>query len=218
MKAMMRIGMAVLLGVSLVASARAGEAEVLYQNDFSKATVGGVPDDMLVLDGGFAVKEDGAEKFLELPGSPLETYGVLFGPNKKEGVAASARYFGASKGRRYPVLGLGLNGVGGFKLQVAPAKQAIELYKGDDLKTSVPYEWKSGKWTYLKIQVRKTGDSAWKIEGKAWIEGDKEPDAWAISLDEKEQPAEGRATIWGLPFSGQPIRFDDLKVTAATGK
>jgi hypothetical protein len=28
----------------------------------------------------------------------------------------------------------------------------------------------------------------------------------------KLQPA-GKAGVWGMPFSGTPIRFDDLKVT-----
>lgn len=198
-----------------MAAAHAAGVKVLYENNFDKAAVGSVPDDFLVLDGGFAVKEDGKDKFLELPGSPLETYGVLFGPTQKEGVAASARFLGSSKGRRYPVLGLGLNGVGGYKVQVAPAKEAIELYKGDDLKNSIPYSWKSGKWVTIKMQVIKVKDGAWKIQGKVWSEDEKEPAAWTISIDEKEQPVDGRATIWGLPFSGQPIRFDDLKVTAA---
>ena len=216
MNVIAKYGALVFTAMSLLSVAHAADSKVLYENNFDKATVGAVPDDFLVLDGGFAVKEDGKEKFLELPGSPLETYGVLFGPNQKEDVAASARFFGSSKGRRYPVLGLGLNGVGGYKLQVAPAKQAIELYKGDEAKTSVPYEWKSGKWVTLKLQVVKIKDGAWKVQGKVWAEGEKEPEAWMISLAEKEAPVDGRATIWGLPFSGQPIRFDDLKVTPAS--
>jgi hypothetical protein len=37
---------------------------------------------------------------------------------------------------------------------------------------------------------------------------------WMISLDEKSPPPAGRPSIWGSPYSGTPIRFDDLMVTA----
>ena len=63
-----------------VACSSSAQAQVLYTNGFDKAEVEKVPEDMMVLDGGFAVKEEGGNKFLELPGAPLETFGVLFGP------------------------------------------------------------------------------------------------------------------------------------------
>ena len=43
---------------------------VLYENNFEKEQIGKVPENFLVLDGGFAVKEEAGNKFLELPGSP----------------------------------------------------------------------------------------------------------------------------------------------------
>src|SRR5262249_21150758 len=90
----------------------AAEAKPSSQNGFNFVAVGQVPDDMLVLDGGFAVKEEGGNKFLELPGAPLETYGVLFGPTEGSGLSVSARIQGTSQGRRFPTFGVGLNGVG----------------------------------------------------------------------------------------------------------
>src|SRR6266571_4054518 len=127
----------------------AQQAKPLYENDFEKAALDKVPDDFLVLDGQFAVKEEGGNKFLELPGAPLDTFGVLFGPTEKEGTAVSARIFGTGKGRRYPTFAVGLNGQGtsAYRLQVSPAKKALELFKGDEVKATVPYEWKSGTWT-----------------------------------------------------------------------
>ena len=44
--------------------------------------------DLLVLDGAFAVKAEGGNKFLELPGAPLDTYGLLFGPTVSANIAA----------------------------------------------------------------------------------------------------------------------------------
>src|SRR6185503_16980334 len=102
--------MAVVAMLSWVPTA---SAQVLYTNGFDKAELEKVPDDMLVLDGGFAVKEESGNKFLELPGAPLETFGVLFGPTEASGLAVSARIQGMGKGRRFPTFAVGLNGVGG---------------------------------------------------------------------------------------------------------
>src|SRR5262245_56090812 len=60
--------------------AGAAETNVIYQNNFEKAEVGKLPDEFLVLDGAFAIKEEAGNKFLELPGAPLDTFGMLFGP------------------------------------------------------------------------------------------------------------------------------------------
>src|SRR2546429_27828 len=204
--------------VSLTCSAVGQAAKAIYENDFEKAELNKVPDDFLVLDGQFAVKEEGGNKFLELPGAPLDTFGVLFGPTEKEGVVVSGRIFGTGKGRRYPTFALGLNGQGtsAYKLQVTPAKKALELFKGDEVKASVPYEWNSGAWTRLRLQVRKVKEGEWRVEGKVWT--DKEPSAWMVSVDEKEQPVAGRASIWGSPYATTPIRFDDLLVISAKEK
>ena len=200
----------------LTFGAFAQQDKLLYENDFEKAALDKVPDDFLVLDGQFAVKEEGGNKFLELPGAPLDTFGVLFGPTEKEGTAVSARIFGTGKGRRYPTFAVGLNGQGtsAYRLQVSPAKKALELFKGDEVKATVPFEWQSGAWARLRLQVRKVKDGQWKVEGKAWT--DKEPPAWLVSFDEREQPVAGKASIWGSPYATTPIRFDDLKLASAT--
>jgi hypothetical protein len=189
-------------------------AKVLYQNDFEKAELDQVPKDFLVLDGDFAVKQSDGNKFLELPGSPLDTFGVLFGSSTNAGVCVSARIYGTSKGRRAPSFGVGLNGVAGYKLKVSPGKNSLEIYKGDVSAASVPFDWKSGTWTMFRLRVRQLGSDAWKVEGKAWTQTELEPKEWMISLDEKSPPHDGRPSIWGSPYSGTPIRFDDLTVTA----
>ena len=63
----------------------------LYSATFETNAPGAVPDDMLVLDGAFGVvtAPDG-NKVLELPGSPLETYGVIFGPTEAAGLLVLA--------------------------------------------------------------------------------------------------------------------------------
>lgn len=198
-------------GVAWPCLANAGA--VLYQNDFEQADVGQVPNGMMVLDGDYAVKQSDGNKYLELPGAPLDTYGVLFGATTNYGVSVSARIYGTSKGRRAPTFGVGLNGVNGYKLKISPGKNALEIFKGDDSVASAPFQWKSGAWTMFRLQVEKAGE-AWKVEGKAWAQTEPEPKDWMVSVDEKEAPHDGRPSLWGSPFSGTPIRFDDLKVTA----
>lgn len=192
-----------------------GAGNVLYENNFERAELDKVPAEFLVLDGGFAVKQEGANKFLELPGAPLETFGLLFGPTRETDVAVSAKMRGTAKGRRFPTYAIGLNGVGGYRLQVSPAKNALELYKGDGVVATVPFEEKIGSWMILRLENRKVGENDYKLEGKVWRENTAEPKEPTITFAEKTKPAAGRASIWGCPYAGTPIQFDDLKVAGS---
>lgn len=183
----------------------------LYTNDFEIAETGKLPDDLMVLGGEFVVRDTGTNKVLELPGAPLDSFGVQFGPTEKENIVVSARIFGTARGRREPTFGVGLGGVSGWKLQVAPGKMAIELLKDLESKVSSPFDWKTGEWTQLRLQICKIKDGVWKIEGKAW-QGGGEPKAWMISFEEKEEPVPGRSSVLGSPFAGTPLWFDDLRV------
>jgi hypothetical protein len=194
----------------------AAEPPTLYQNNFTAAAVGQVPEEMLVLDGGFAVKEEAGNRFLELPGAPLETYGVLFGPTEPFGISVTARIQGTGMGRRFPTFGVGLNGVGGYRLQITPAKKQIELFKGDDLLTNAPVAWESGAWMRFRLQSRKIKEGEVRVEGKVWKDGNPEPAEWQITRSEKAEAPPGRASIWGLPYAGTPIRFDDLTIVRNT--
>ncbi|MBI3877655.1 MAG: hypothetical protein HY300_17135 [Verrucomicrobia bacterium] len=202
--------LAAVLGATLTLAA---QTKPVYENNFEKAEVDKVPSEFLVLDGAFAVKQDGANKFLELPGAPLDTFGVLFGPTEPDGLCVQARVNGTGKGRRFPTIAVGINGVGGYKLQISPSKKQLELYRGEDAVANVPFEWQSGAWTVLRLQLRKVKDGTWKLEGKAWAQSAKEPAQWMISWEEKQTQPAGRPSIWGNPYAGTPIQFDDLVVT-----
>lgn len=210
----MKLPLASILCLLTVGSANAADIKA-YANDFEKAELGKIPEEFLVLDGGFTVQEEGGNKFLELPGAPLDSYGALFGSVEKEGQAVGARIFGTSKGRRSPTFGVGLNGAGGYRLQVSPGKKMLELYRGETVKLAVPFEWQSGKWTLLKLQIVKAGEDEWKVEGKAWAEGGKEPAEPSVAIVEKDLPPQGKSSIFASPYATTPIRFDDLKVEPA---
>ena len=205
-------------GAAQEAKSKPEAGKILYENNFEKAERDKVPDEFLVLDGGFAVKHGETNQFLELPGAPLETFGLLFGPTLESDMVATARMRGAAKGRRYPTFALGLNGVSGYRLQVSPAKRALELYKGDDVVVTAPFEEKTGSWVTLRLQVLKTGETEWRVEGKVWPEGSKEPEQAQINFVEKTKPIAGRATLWGCPYAGTPIQFDDLVVAGLAEK
>lgn len=192
----------------------AADSKPLYQNDFSKAEIGALTDEMLLLDGGFAVQEVNGNKLLRLPGAPLETFGVLFGPTESSGLSASVRVHSTKKGRREPAFALGLNGNAGYKLQISAAKKLVELYKGDEVIAKEPYTWESDSWTVLKLQVRKVSDNEFAVEGKVWKHGATEPEKWTVTHTEKSEPNAGRPSIWGNPFAGTPIDFDDIVVRA----
>lgn len=184
--------------------------DAVYKTDFESAEPGKVPAEIMVHDGGFTVAQEDGNKFLELPGAPLETFTVLFGPSARENRLVSARIYGTGKSRRGPAFNVGLNGVGGFKLQVSASKKTIELIKGDSVKSTAPYEWPTGKWTRLSLSLKKVKDGEWKVEGRAWTDGSPEPTAPTLAFTDTEAPSPGKASTGGSPYSTTPIRFDDL--------
>ena len=187
-------------------------AEPLYQTNFEKTKTGEVPEDFLVLDGDFSVKQEEGNKYLELPGAPLDAFGFMFGPSARHGNEISARMFGTKKGRRYPVFGIALNGVNGYRLQVAPAKRAIELLKGSAVVANVPFRWGGGEWLRLALRVEQTSAAEWTVSGRVWADGKKAPAKPTITHKETKEPRNGKPSIWGSPYSGTPIRYDDIVV------
>lgn len=192
-----------------------GSPAALFDCDFTALPDGPLPDTFMIMQGEFTVKNLGTNKVMELPGSPLDSYSVLFGPVTNANVAVSAKIFGTAKGRRQPTFGVGLGGVAGYKLQIAPGKKAAELLKDAAVVASAPFNWESGAWTHCRLQVRQTGESAWRVEAKAWAEGQPEPKEWLLTADESEKPLAGQSSVLGSPFAGTPIHFDELKVESA---
>ena len=195
-----------------LAAFTAQAAEPLYQNNFEETQIGEVPDDFLVLDGDFAVKQEDGNKYLELPGAPLDAFGFMFGPSARHGNEISARMFGTKKGRRYPVFGIALNGVNGYRLQIAPAKRAIELLKGSTVVAKVPFRWGGGEWLRLSLRVEQTSAAEWTVSGRVWADSKKAPAKPTITHTETKEPRNGKPSIWGSPYSGTPIRYDDIVV------
>jgi hypothetical protein len=201
-----------------VLAADAPPQHAAYFNDFEKTPPGKPPEDMLILQGEFSVKAEGNNHFLEVSPDPLGTFGVLFGPEAVTLADASAKVYATSTGRRFPEIGVGCGDAGGYKLILAPGQSILELRRGDDAVAQTAFDkWQSGQWFSFRIKVSPGGEGKWRIQGKVWPSSAKEPDGWSLAYDTTEAPAAGRASVWASPYSGTPVRFDDLSAAGTKG-
>jgi hypothetical protein len=182
-----------------------------YANDFQNETVGALPKDMMVLAGEFTIAEEAGNKFLLLPGSPLESFGLLVGP--EQAASCQTRIRATSTGKRTPEFGVGLAGAAGYKLWLMPATNELQIIKGEERVAKLPYNWTSGSWTVMRVELRHMPDGKTRVEGKAWPQDQQEPKEWMIGFDDAEAGSKGRASVWGTPYSDTPIAFDDLRAT-----
>lgn len=189
-----------------------------FSTDFAKETKGELPDGIMEIDGIFVVTEDDAGgKYLQMAAEPLTENAVIFGPSVKGGATVEAKVRSFKKRRSYPRFGVGLHGLSGFRLRVVPSRKEIELVKNEEPVKAVAFDWKADSWTHLKLSVRADGD-IWKVEGRAWSEGEDEPKEPTISFDHEGSPGQGKASLWGTAYSGKVVQFDDLKVVPAPAK
>jgi hypothetical protein len=210
------VSLALLLTLTVISAAdQATSAPSAYFNDFQKTSLGKPPDDLLIMNGDFTIAEQNGTRFLQLPGDPLDTFGLLFGPADKSTLDISAKIWADVAGKRLPEFAIGSNDAGGYKLWLWPATGTIELRKADDTKASKPFVWNPATWLHLRLRVRQLDSTHWRIEGKAWPDTASEPKDWLLSFDDTEEPSPGRASIWGEPFSGKPIRYMDLSAKPA---
>jgi hypothetical protein len=182
---------------------------VLFEQNFEGTAPGPLPKEFLALAGDFAVVTEEGNRVLRLPGSPLDTFGALFGPSHAEPGVVEGRFHGTKSGRKFPTFALSLRGAGGYRLQVSPGKGQLEIYKGDEPLVGVPFSWESGSWTRLRLSLKK-GGAGWIAEGWAWKDGGTPSAEAQVRWEISTQPTAGRAAVWGSPFSGTPISFDDL--------
>jgi hypothetical protein len=197
-----------------VAAALRGDqpTATLFAQNFDQLPEGNPPEEILILNGSATVKKVDGNGVLELAADPLDSHGILFGPQDKTSYTVSARAQAAATGKRFPEFGAGAFGPGQYRLWVMPAVGELQLIKADEVKSATKYAWTSGQWTRLKLRADKTADGKVKVQGKAWPDGKPEPAEWMLTFDDPEAPQPGRASLLSTPYSGQPTRFDDILV------
>ena len=182
--------------------------------DFEAMADGDPPmREVMVVDGDIQVKTTASGKVLEIAAAPMLEANALLGVSAKGSASIEARVLTTKSGRSFPRFGIGVHGQTGYRLYVSPAKKELQLTKGAVVIKSVPFEWTSETWTHLKLDVRKGSGDAWEITAKAWAESTAEPQAPQMVQEDKGLSGLGRCSLWGTPFAGTPIDFDDVRVS-----
>jgi hypothetical protein len=182
-----------------------------YRNSFVNAAGRNLPEDLTVLAGSFTVQDADGNGVLELAGEPLNSFGALFGPPDETATSASAKIRASSVGRRYPEFGLGLSDANGYKLWVMPGKKTVQLRHGADVKATAAYTtWVSGRSVSLTLEIRQVGGGGWRVQGSVSPTEATSDQITLIRYTEQQAPVQGRASIWGTPYSGKSLQFDDL--------
>ena len=151
---------------------------------------------------------------LKLSPDPLIECGLLFGKSSKGPMIVEGRVFTAKKGRRsFPRFAMGVHGISGYRLRVVPAQKRIELVHNEEIVKTVDFAWESEKWCSMKLAFI-DNEGAPKVQAWVWMSGQEPTQEPLLEfVGEKGTSSQGKASLWGTPYSGKELLFDDLKVT-----
>ena len=190
-----------------------GKWSVEFEENFSSLEVGSEPENLFILDGAYAVSQEENDKRLTLPGSPVGDFGLLFGPRVREkSLSLTFSFLATKKGRRLPALAAGLGGVRSYRFRLNAATGEILLFRQDVEIGKVAYQWESGAWCRVRFQAIPGDGENTRIRLKLWKGDADEPDEWLLDQVDPNGFAGGKCALWGDPYAGTPIHFDDLKI------
>ncbi len=190
-----------------------GKWSVEFEENFSSLEVGSEPENLFILDGAYAVSQEDNDKRLTLPGSPVGDFGLLFGPRVREkSLELSFSFLGTKKGRRLPSLAAGLGGVRSYRFRLNAATKQIILTRQDVEIGKVTYQWESGVWCQVRFQALPGDGDNTRIRLKLWERAEEEPEEWLFDEIDRSAFAGGKCALWGYPYAGTPLHFDDLKI------
>ena len=191
-------------------------AEVVKQ-DFQKLEVGALPDELMVIEGAFEIVADGENKVLQLGVEPMTEGGVLVGKSLKNGGTVKAKIKASSKRRSFPRIAVGLGGTSGYRFRVVPAEKIVEFVKEDTRIAKADFAWKTDAWYWVELNIAPAKEAGkWAIEGRLWEDGQARPEAATLTFSSDVAPPNGKASVWGAPFSEKPIQFDDVEIKPAS--
>jgi hypothetical protein len=190
---------------------------VEFEEDFSSLEVGSEPENLFILDGAYAVSQEENDKRLTLPGSPVGDFGLLFGPRvRQKELSLTFSFLATKQGRRYPSLAAGLGGVRSYRFRFNAATREILLLRQEEEIGKVAFQWESGVWWRVRFQAIPRSEQETRIRLKLWKRVEEEPKEWLFDDLDPNEFAGGKCALWGYPYAGTPIHFDDLKIESKT--
>lgn len=198
----------------LTASFASGGELKQQEIELEKFPEGNSPQEIFVIDGTIQIKVRQGRKVIEISGDKPEVdAGAVLGPAANGAAKIAARVFASKAGRSFPRFGIGVHGQTGFRLFVVPARMQMQLMKGDEVITAVPFAWKNETAVQLRLAFTPVSAGQWIVTGKVWTDGTPEPAAAQITHGITSPPPRGQSSIWATPYAGTPVDFDQIKVS-----
>lgn len=177
---------------------------------------GDPPKDVFIVDGTIKIATRDGSKAIVVEPNPITDASAQLAVSAAGNASIEAKILALKRGRSTPRFGVSVHGMSGHRLIVNPAKKLLELVKGDQTLASAPYTWPSDAWLKLKLEAKKGDGTAWTITGKVWPADAAEPTEPMVKWDDKNLKGQGKCALWATPFSGEPVFFDDIKISVET--
>ncbi|HBJ86668.1 MAG TPA: hypothetical protein DDZ88_22990 [Verrucomicrobiales bacterium] len=171
------------------------------------------PKEVFVVDGTIKIAAREGNKAIVIDPAPITDASAQLAVSAAGNASIEARVFATKRGRSTPRFGVSVHGMSGYRLLVNPAKKALEIVKNDQTLATVPFTWTTDAWLKVKLEAKKGADDAWGITGKAWAADAAEPAEALIKHEDKGLKGQGKCAIWATPFSGEPVFFDDIRIS-----
>ncbi|MDG1326355.1 MAG: hypothetical protein P8P49_11360 [Opitutales bacterium] len=190
-----------------------GNWSVEFSESFSNISTGEEPENMFILDGEFLVQRNEGNKVLELAGSPVGDFGFLFGSRiKDKAMELQFSFHSTRQGRRYPAIAAGIGGMRGYRFRWNASARKILLFRDEVLLVEKIISWESSTWWQIRFQVLPHLEGKNLIRLKLWQKGNQEPQDWFIEHEDQFSFKGGKCVLWGFPYAGNAIHFDDLNI------
>jgi len=171
------------------------------------------PKEVFVVDGTIKIAARNGNKAIVIDPNPVTDASAQLAVSASGNASIEAKILAIKRGRSTPRFGVSVHGMSGYRLIVNPAKKSLDLIKNDQTLVTVPFAWTSEVWVKVKLEAKKGTGDAWGITGKAWPADAAEPAEPLIKHEEKNLKGQGKCAIWATPFSGEPVFFDDIKIS-----